>query len=92
MKTKDNAPLAITMGEPAGIGPEIIADLWRNRLRSGIPEFLYVGSAAALTAVAPDVPTEIVTNAEQTADVFKAALPHQPNSGELPENELLWWP
>ena len=75
MKTNNKAPLAITMGEPAGIGPEIIASLWRNRQQNSIPDFLYVGSIAALSSVAPSLPVEIVTNADQVGQIFQTALP-----------------
>lgn len=33
------APLAISMGDPAGIGPEIIAKAWAQRVAAGLPAF-----------------------------------------------------
>lgn len=52
-----NAPirLALTMGDPAGIGPEIIlkaAARLRDAVRNGLLELKIVGSAAALEAAA----------------------------------------
>ena len=42
-----HARLAITMGDPAGIGPEIIAKATR-RMRGGTNQFIVCGSAAAM--------------------------------------------
>lgn len=56
MPEKDQPPLAITMGEPAGVGPELIARIWRARIELNLPDFIYVGSADALRAIDPDLP------------------------------------
>ena len=37
------APLAVTIGDPAGIGPEIIAAAWQAREALGLPPFVVVG-------------------------------------------------
>ena len=42
-------PLALTLGDPAGIGPEIIVKAW-NELRRGGPPFLVVGDYQALAS------------------------------------------
>jgi len=39
------APVALTMGDPAGIGPEIIARLWAE---GGLPPALVIGEAAIM--------------------------------------------
>jgi 4-hydroxythreonine-4-phosphate dehydrogenase len=41
--------LAVTLGDPAGIGPEIIAAAW-STLRATGPAFLAVGDAATIAA------------------------------------------
>lgn len=41
-------PLAITMGEPAGIGPELIARIWHKREALDLSPFVYIGSAQVL--------------------------------------------
>jgi len=41
------APLALTMGEPAGVGPEIIAKAW-SALKDEGPAFVVVGDATLL--------------------------------------------
>lgn len=42
-------PLALTLGEPAGIGPEIIVKAW-NALRASGPPFMVIGDAQSLGA------------------------------------------
>ena len=41
-------PLALTMGDPAGIGLEITLMAWRDRTRWSLPPFALVGDAQAL--------------------------------------------
>ena len=67
--TKTNALIALTIGDPAGVGPEItlksfaLADLWAD----GVP--LVCGDTAVLKAVRArlDIPVEIVPVADATA-------------------------
>jgi len=42
-------PLALTLGDPAGIGPEIVVKAWRELRQSG-PPFLVVGDAQSLAS------------------------------------------
>ncbi|MCX8133833.1 MAG: 4-hydroxythreonine-4-phosphate dehydrogenase PdxA [Roseococcus sp.] len=67
--------LALTMGEPAGIGPEIAAKAWA-RLRESGPAFLFLGDAGLIAGV----PVAPVTCPEAAARAFPAALPvlHRP--------------
>ena len=43
------APLALTLGDPAGVGPEIIVKAWQALRRSG-PPFMVVGDFQALAS------------------------------------------
>lgn len=45
MKREHQLPIAVTMGDPAGIGPEIIAKLWAE---GGLPAAFVIGDAAIL--------------------------------------------
>lgn len=68
--------LALTMGDPAGIGPEIVAKAWLA-LRSSGPAFLAVGDFEQLAA-APDAPglkLQRIAAPEEAAQVFAHALP-----------------
>lgn len=68
------APLAISMGDPAGIGPEIIAKAWAQRVAEGLPPFFTTGDARAIAAVW-DGPVEPISHPEDTNRVFETALP-----------------
>jgi 4-hydroxythreonine-4-phosphate dehydrogenase len=64
------APLALTMGEPAGIGGEIAAAAW-GALRASGPVFALIGDAGVVTGG----PVTQISSIEQTAEVFATALP-----------------
>jgi 4-hydroxythreonine-4-phosphate dehydrogenase len=68
------APLAVTLGDPAGIGPEIIGKAWSRSGEEKLPSFFVVGDAAALRKVW-DGPVEVVTTAAEAAAAFGRALP-----------------
>ena len=42
------APLAASIGDPAGIGPEMLAMAWAGRVKAGLTPFFAVGGAAVL--------------------------------------------
>jgi 4-hydroxythreonine-4-phosphate dehydrogenase len=70
--------LAVTIGEPAGIGPDIALLAWRDRQRLRLPPYYVIGDPALLTKRARlmgiDVP--VVTAEPETADeTFATALP-----------------
>jgi 4-hydroxythreonine-4-phosphate dehydrogenase len=44
--------LALTQGDPAGIGPELALAVWRQREQRGIPPFAYLGDSATLSVLA----------------------------------------
>ena len=64
--------LALSLGDPAGIGPEIIAKAWRELAASG-PAFMVVGDAALLAKTGAAV--QAVSNTAEAATVFAKALP-----------------
>lgn len=69
-------PLALTLGDPAGIGPEIIVKTWRELRHSG-PQFFVVGDAQSL-ASAPTATAGImrrISSPEDVASVFADAIP-----------------
>ncbi|WP_170382993.1 4-hydroxythreonine-4-phosphate dehydrogenase PdxA [Ruegeria atlantica] len=65
-----NAPIAVSCGEPAGIGPEIAAKAW-SELRGSCP-FFYIGDAAHLP---PETPAALISHPSEAADVSATALP-----------------
>ena len=68
------APLAISMGDPAGIGPEIIAKAWAARKRARLAPFFAVGDIRAITRVWSGSVATIETPDAAPA-VFAKALP-----------------
>ena len=65
-------PLVLTLGEPAGVGPEIIAAAWRA-LSSEAAPFAVIGDADLMRRQGVPV-AEIMTPAD-AADRFASALP-----------------
>jgi 4-hydroxythreonine-4-phosphate dehydrogenase len=77
-----SAPLALTAGEPAGIGGEITLQAWQRRHDAGIPPFFVIDDPVRLEHLAamlgwPVPVAPIATPAAATA-VFERALPVLP--------------
>jgi 4-hydroxythreonine-4-phosphate dehydrogenase len=74
-------PLALTIGEPAGIGPDLALGLWRRRRELDLPAFYLIGAAEFLERRAHmlglDVPLAQVEPAHAAA-AFARALPVVP--------------
>ena len=72
-------PLAVSLGDPAGVGPELLLAAWTRRADAGLAPFFAVGGAGLLTAAARGlglaVPIEPITAPEQAAECFNRALP-----------------
>ncbi|QCK87017.1 4-hydroxythreonine-4-phosphate dehydrogenase PdxA [Phreatobacter aquaticus] len=71
-------PLAVTMGEPAGIGPDIALMAWRDRAANNLPPFYLIGDpdlmearAARLGIGVPVVPVEV----HEAFETFPYGLP-----------------
>ena len=67
-------PLAISLGDPAGIGPEVIAKCWDNRDSFSLPPFVAIGDPLSVTAVW-DGPIELVDDPRQAEAAFDYGLP-----------------
>ncbi|WP_076745156.1 4-hydroxythreonine-4-phosphate dehydrogenase PdxA [Sphingomonas jeddahensis] len=68
------APLAVSMGDPAGIGPEVIAKAWAARDAAGLQPFFAVGDARAIERVWQG-PIARITDLRDVASAFGSALP-----------------
>ena len=70
--------LALTQGDPAGIGPDIALMAWTRRTAESIPPFLYIGDPEVLGTRAAKlglaVPLEAASEAS-AAGIFPHALP-----------------
>jgi 4-hydroxythreonine-4-phosphate dehydrogenase len=73
-------PLALTVGEAAGIGPDITIAAWLRRTELKLPPFYLIGDPSFLAgrakALGVKLPLAEVT-AEETAKAFATALPVQ---------------
>ncbi len=76
---REPPPVAITMGEPAGIGGEIIIKSWLARAEHGLPPFFLLDDASRLSALAQSlgwsVPIVEIGEAAETVLQFDQALP-----------------
>ncbi len=71
-------PLALTLGEPAGIGPDLTIHLWRRRVELRLPAFYLIADPEFIRqrarVLGVDVTLSVVTPA-QAATTFARALP-----------------
>ncbi len=74
-------PLALTQGDPAGIGPELALHAWAGRSASALPPFFVLADPGLLAeraaAVGLDVPMR-ETTPDQAVSIFDRALPVVP--------------
>ncbi len=77
-----SAPLALTIGEPAGIGGEITLRAWLARAAAGLPAFFVLDDPQRLarlaTGLGVSVPIHIVATPEEAPSAFARALPVLP--------------
>ncbi len=72
----NTAPLALSMGDPAGIGPEITVQAW-SALRETGPVFMVIGDCVSLTSAAnrDGVSVEKISDPADAARIFARAIP-----------------
>ena len=68
------APIVVALGDPAGIGPEIVAKAWEARREFGLPPFFAVGNQSSLERVWGG-PIRLVGGPDEAWQVFGEALP-----------------
>lgn len=72
-------PLVVSLGDPAGIGPELIVDAWARREAERLPPFFVAGGASVLVEAAKTRGIELaVTSVEDPTEAvaaFNQALP-----------------
>jgi 4-hydroxythreonine-4-phosphate dehydrogenase len=82
-------PLALTIGDPAGIGPDVALGAWVARHREAIPPFVLIGDPAVLTARAQalslQVPIAEISGIDAGLSHFAHSLPVLPiaSQGEV---------
>ena len=72
-------PLAVSLGDPAGVGPELICAAWVRRHAEKLAPFFVVGSISVLAGAAQarglEVPLLAIDSPEQAVDCFADVLP-----------------
>jgi 4-hydroxythreonine-4-phosphate dehydrogenase len=75
-------PLAVTMGDPAGIGGELTLAAWRDRDSAGLQPFFAIDDPGRLSALAEvlgwQVPVQPISAPEEAVTYFSHALPVLP--------------
>ncbi len=74
MPFKGSSPLAIALGDPSGIGPEVTAKAWVAREIQRLPAFFAVGDARSIEAVWRG-PIARISDPSEAPGVFATALP-----------------
>lgn len=87
-QSSTHTPLAVSCGDPAGIGPDIIVQAWAARDRHAVPPFFCIGDPEQLSQRAKRLELNVPIaryDATQTAPMPDAALPVMPLENRLGE-------
>ncbi len=76
-------PLAVAMGDPAGIGPEIVAKAWRSRELHSLAPFFAVGEPGAVERIW-DGPVVRIASPDEATGAFGEGLPILPVACSAP--------
>lgn len=72
-------PLVLSLGDPAGVGPELIAEAWARRMDERLPPFFVAGGAQCLVAAARSrgitLPIARIGHLGEASAAFAEALP-----------------
>jgi 4-hydroxythreonine-4-phosphate dehydrogenase len=72
-------PIVLTMGEPAGIGPELAGQAWLDRASAALDPFYSIANpdflAGRFAATGIDVPIKAIASPHDAEAVFGVALP-----------------
>jgi 4-hydroxythreonine-4-phosphate dehydrogenase len=88
MNGETNPPLAVSMGEPAGVGPDLLLKIFSERASNNVSPFIVYGQAAFLRnrAARLGIDVEIEPATPETAGkLFADALPVAEVDGLVPD-------
>ncbi|MCX2696068.1 MULTISPECIES: 4-hydroxythreonine-4-phosphate dehydrogenase PdxA [Ochrobactrum] len=98
MRIQSVPPLAISIGDPSGVGADVALNTWLKRAELSLPPFLIIADPQQLLARAEllglNVPVAAITAPSQAVEIFDTQLPvlplvnrHKESPGKpLPEN------
>src|SRR5262249_42862219 len=79
LQSRSAAPIALTSGDPAGVGPELAVKAWTARHQRNLPAFYVIGDADQIAArarrIGLPVPIAAVAAPAAAAAAFEQALP-----------------
>ncbi|CAN7453851.1 4-hydroxythreonine-4-phosphate dehydrogenase PdxA [Mesorhizobium amorphae] len=78
---RTDAPLALSVGDPSGVGPEIAIAAWQAGDSAGVPPFYLLADPALIAARARQIGANVAiaeTMPEQAARIFHRVLPVVP--------------
>ncbi|KPB02410.1 4-hydroxythreonine-4-phosphate dehydrogenase PdxA [Ahrensia marina] len=81
-------PLAVSCGEPGGVGPDVLLTAWTMRQESHLPPFYVLGDIAQLSARAKILQLDVQiqeTTPQSALSQFSSVLPVVPLSNALSE-------
>ena len=80
----DVSPIAVALGDPAGIGPEIVGKAWAQRAETGLSPFFAVGDTGSI-GHGWTGPIARISVPEEATSVFDNALPvlHVADGGRI---------
>jgi 4-hydroxythreonine-4-phosphate dehydrogenase len=67
-------PIAVSIGDPAGIGPEVLAKAWMRRREEALRPFFAIGDPRSITKIW-DGPLQRIEDPADAAGCFDTALP-----------------
>lgn len=74
MERRPDLPIAVSLGDPAGIGPEVIAKCWDHRSEFDLAPFVAIGDARSIERVW-DGPIAAIDDPRDAATAFDVGLP-----------------
>lgn len=82
MRTPQVPPLAISIGDPSGVGADVALNAWLKRAELALPPFLLIADPEQLSARAKhlnlNVPIAAVSTPSETVGIFDTKLPVLP--------------
>jgi 4-hydroxythreonine-4-phosphate dehydrogenase len=77
--TQHHPPVAVTIGDPSGIGPDVTLAAWHRRIEQALPPFALYGEPGVLKERARQlglsVPIETIASLQEALAAFGRALP-----------------
>jgi 4-hydroxythreonine-4-phosphate dehydrogenase len=80
MSADGTLPIAVSIGDPAGIGPEIIVKAWARRAELALPRFYVIGDGACLQRAAARLNVDIAALSVESTPLAVVEQPGQPDA------------